>query len=45
MEANSTNKTHSTHLKYGEESFGKIKRKYKKPLEAIGYWESMAKTK
>jgi hypothetical protein len=25
--------------------FGKIKRKYKKPISTIGFWEAMARTK
>ena len=45
METNCTNVTRSSYSKYGEESFGRIKRKYKKPIEAVGYWESMVRTK
>jgi len=45
METNCTNTTRSSYSKYGEESFGRIKRKYKKPISTIGYWESMARTK
>jgi hypothetical protein len=45
MEANCIKATQTHYLKSGEESFGKIKRIYKKPLEIMGYWESMARTK
>ena len=45
MEANCTNTTWSSYSKYGEESFGRIKRKYKRPIATQGYWEVMARTK
>jgi len=45
METNCINTTYSSYSKYGEESFGRIKRKYKKPIITMGYWEAMVKTK
>lgn len=45
MDANYTNTIKSVLPKHSKESFGRIKRKYKKPLKIIGHWESLARTK
>ncbi|WP_169301405.1 hypothetical protein [Pontimicrobium aquaticum] len=46
MKTNNPNTTASSFLKIvRDNSFGRVKRKYRKPTAFIGYWEALARTK
>jgi|GEM_PF-6925838 len=45
MNINNINTGSSSFSKIKKESFGRIKRKYQRPIHTIGYWEALSLSK